>query len=446
MDDILDEIEQAILHCEEAAQPFQSNSLLDFHARIRSSVNDAAQSWSGSWIGYQSRVYKHGLVPKLPGDHFSVMRGISASSGGPWTEYPNGLIRNEILTRASATDWTELEAADEIARKAFGEVKREMLPTLMALQGHSADPIIKDKIAEIAALDSRIWAQVYIDASRPLQDYHTQDMRAVEEGPTCPPHLLVDAQAFEMFSSGNNLRDLTDKLRFILKYLRVQQKAHESAASVERHSMELKTKTRSILFMDVSGWSKLSAHTIHEYVTKAMPVLAKQISGQDFMNTWGDAIVATFDSAKEAAESALRIKAFFSQSYPHQGVAQGLSCRISLHTGEVILCENPLRGGEDIFGDAVHKAARLEPVTAPGHVFCTDAFASHLKGVEGVAPKAWLLASKLQLPKGYGEVEASVVTWIGDPDPRPGLAEFLDSKVATPAQAPEVSTLSTFRG
>ena len=206
-------------------------------------------------------------------------------------------------------------------------------------------------------------------------------------------------------------------------------KGTEANSASKRYNMGPKTKTASILFMDVSGWSKLTAHAIYEYVTKAMPELAKEIKGNDFINTWGDAIVATFGSAKDAAESALRIKALFAQGYPHAGIAEGLTCRISLHAGEVILCENPLKGGEDIFGDAVHMAARLEPATAPGHVFCTSTFATLLNGVSGIAPKALPLPNKLRLPKGYAEIEAFVVTWRGDPDPRPGLVEFLAANV-----------------
>lgn len=176
------------------------------------------------------------------------------------------------------------------------------------------------------------------------------------------------------------------------------------------------SKTRSILFMDVSGWSKLSASEIHAYATKGLQALSHRLEGYDFINTWGDSIVATFESAKTAAEMALRIQEFFANSYPESGVSSGLTCRVSLHLGEIICCRNALRKEYDIFGEAVHVAARLEPVTAPGAIFCTQAFADRLREVQGSAPKAWQLG-QLELAKCFGRVEVFAVTGPNAQDP-----------------------------
>lgn len=177
------------------------------------------------------------------------------------------------------------------------------------------------------------------------------------------------------------------------------------------------SKTRSILFMDVSGWSKLPASEIHAYASKGLQALSQRLEGHDFINTWGDAIIATFESAKIAAEMALRIQEFFANSYPESGVSSGLACRVSLHCGEIICCRNALRNELDVFGEAVHVAARLEPVTAPGAIFCTQAFADRLHEVQGSAPKAWPLG-QLELAKGFGRVEVFAVTGPNAQDPR----------------------------
>jgi class 3 adenylate cyclase len=200
----------------------------------------------------------------------------------------------------------------------------------------------------------------------------------------------------------------------------------------------LSTKTRTILFMDVAGWSHLSAHEIHAYATRALPDLARTLSDHDFVNTWGDAIVATFDSVKLAAENALRIRDFFLHSYPEHGISSGLTCRISLHLGEVIWCDNALRQGRDIFGHAVHVAARLEPVTVPGHVFCTSAVADRLAEVVGSAPRAWSLG-EVALAKRFGTIDAYIVTGPNSPDPRPSLAAPLAGTADAPQPLPMAS-------
>jgi hypothetical protein len=184
--------------------------------------------------------------------------------------------------------------------------------------------------------------------------------------------------------------------------------------------------------MDVSGWSKLGADEIHSYVTKAMPALADELKGADFLNTWGDAIVATFSSAKQAAESALKMRDFFKRALPRDGVSTGLACRVALHQGEVLVCMNALINRRDIFGDAVHVAARLEPVTAAGQVFCTDAFARALAAVSNLAPRATSVG-RLKLAKDYGEIEAYVVTW-----PNDDVSTF---EPLAPSAAPSQSTL-----
>ena len=180
---------------------------------------------------------------------------------------------------------------------------------------------------------------------------------------------------------------------------------------------EVITKTKSILFMDVSGWSKLTAADIHAYATKGLIALKEKLRGYDFINTWGDSVVTTYDSAKTAAENALSIQSFFNNSYPSSGVSSGLTCRVSLHVGEVISCRNALLDKPDIFGAAVHVAARLEPVTKPGAIFCTKDFADRLKEVQGLAPKAWSLGPR-ELDKGFGLFEVFVLTGPNAPDPR----------------------------
>ena len=187
-------------------------------------------------------------------------------------------------------------------------------------------------------------------------------------------------------------------------------------ANAEPNSIS--TKTRTILFMDVVGWSKLSTDEIYAYATTGLHTLSSTLKDYDFINTWGDAIVATFDSAKCAAENALRIRDFFANSYPESGVAPGLTCRLSLHVGDVIFCHNVLRNGADIFGEAVHVAARLEPVTMPGNIFCTKRVADMLSEIRGSAPRVWSIGPQ-NLAKDFGTVELYVVTGPNANDPRP---------------------------
>jgi class 3 adenylate cyclase len=255
------------------------------------------------------------------------------------------------------------------------------------------------------------------------------------KGPVHVPSPKWDPRAHNVdLVAGNPLIQVHDEAQgWIPANLHPPKQAEQARGLCEPPSSEFRTKTRSILFMDVSGWSRLKAAEIHAYVIKAMPSLAEHLQKPDFLNTWGDAIVATFESAKDAAEAALNLRDFFRRGYAHEGMG-GLACRISLHTGEAIIGFNALTRHEDIFGEAVHIAARLEPATAPGHVFCTKSFAERLDEIKGSAPRTWQLGT-VDLPKGFGAREVLTVTWPGEPDPglrhqAPQLA--LDTQRAEP--------------
>ena len=173
--------------------------------------------------------------------------------------------------------------------------------------------------------------------------------------------------------------------------------------------MPTETRTRTILFLDVVGWSKLSPTQIRRYVTEALPSISQYLGAAASSNTWGDAIVALFDSVRAAAEVALDIQAYFQRGSEDLGITEGLSCRIALHQGEVIVCHNPVLGREDFFGDAIHLAARLEPVTESGHIFCTETVARALREIRGLGARAWPIGIR-ELAKGYGSEPVYVIT------------------------------------
>lgn len=194
--------------------------------------------------------------------------------------------------------------------------------------------------------------------------------------------------------------------------------AHELTSDVEQ---ALTTETRNILFMDLSNWSKLSAPQVVDYLNKALPHLAKIVQEDHkatHLNTWGDALVATFGSTREAAECALHVRNFFQGAAESEGIPVGLMPRLSLHLGEVIIAYNPIIERRDVFGEAVHLAARLEPSTPRGQVYCTKNFADALDYVKGLGPVAHAIAT-IELPKNFGQVQAFAVTGPNEPAPSP---------------------------
>jgi class 3 adenylate cyclase len=63
---------------------------------------------------------------------------------------------------------------------------------------------------------------------------------------------------------------------------------------------------------------------------------------------------------------------------------------------------DPIMGRDNYFGSSVTKAARIEPITPPGMVYVSEAFAATLAAT-GLSDFALEYVGRLALAKGYGE-------------------------------------------
>jgi class 3 adenylate cyclase len=84
------------------------------------------------------------------------------------------------------------------------------------------------------------------------------------------------------------------------------------------------------------------------------------------------------------------------------GLSDTSQIRIALHAGPVFCGFDPIIGRDNYFGSSVTRAARIEPVTPPGTVFASEAFAATLVATGG---DGFLLeyVGRVGLAKSYGE-------------------------------------------
>jgi len=87
--------------------------------------------------------------------------------------------------------------------------------------------------------------------------------------------------------------------------------------------------------------------------------------------TLGDGVLATFPSASQAIDAALRCGA--------AGNAQGLPLHLGIHAGDVI------REANNVFGGAVNVASRISGLAAPGEVLVSDIVRGLARTSAGVA-------------------------------------------------------------
>src|SRR3954447_4484012 len=129
----------------------------------------------------------------------------------------------------------------------------------------------------------------------------------------------------------------------------------------------------AILAADVAGYSRLmgldevgTARTLrgHRAVTDAL--VAKH--GGRIVKTTGDGVLLEFPSVVDAVECAMAVQAVMVER--NEGVPQDrcMLLRIGINLGDILI------EGDDILGDGVNVAARLEGIAEPGGI-CISAAA-----------------------------------------------------------------------
>ena len=120
------------------------------------------------------------------------------------------------------------------------------------------------------------------------------------------------------------------------------------------------------MFTDMVGYTSLSQDNeeatvklLEEHRALLRPVLSRH--GGREVKTMGDAFLVEFASSLEAVRCAVEIQGKIAERNA-RGAGQKLQVRIGIHVGEVI------HEGDDVVGDAVNIAARLEPLADPGGI------------------------------------------------------------------------------
>ena len=134
---------------------------------------------------------------------------------------------------------------------------------------------------------------------------------------------------------------------------------------MEAHSVE--RKLSAIFAADVEGYSRLMGHdevgtlrTLTSYRVIVDRLIASH-RGRIF-STAGDSLVADFASAVDAVQCAVEVQEAIAKENADRPVAEQMRFRIGIHVGDIIV------QGDNLFGDVVNIAARLEALAEPGGI------------------------------------------------------------------------------
>jgi adenylate cyclase len=135
----------------------------------------------------------------------------------------------------------------------------------------------------------------------------------------------------------------------------------------------------AIMFTDIVGYTALMGHDeqkAFDFLKKNRQIqqpIIEQFNGQ-LIKELGDGIMASFYTVSDAVNSAIKIQEACN-------AAKEFQLRIGIHLGEVVFENN------DVFGDGVNIASRIQSVARPGSIYISEPVYQNVFNKKGIHTK-----------------------------------------------------------
>jgi TolB-like protein/class 3 adenylate cyclase/Tfp pilus assembly protein PilF len=147
----------------------------------------------------------------------------------------------------------------------------------------------------------------------------------------------------------------------------------------------LERRLAAVLAADVAGYSRLMGADEEDTLARLKAVRKSLVDPTiaahrgRIVKTTGDGMLVEFASAVDAVRAAVEVQRSMAEqnaAVPHDG---RIEFRIGVHVGDIIIDDN------DIFGDGVNIAARLEGIAEPGGICISDDAQRQIRGKIDIA-------------------------------------------------------------
>ncbi|NLI77535.1 MAG: hypothetical protein GX442_13965 [Candidatus Riflebacteria bacterium] len=276
-------------------------------------------------------------------------------SRAAWHAMPYDQITKVTSTQAAGTVSLDIETAHDFL----------LLPQLFPADGLALDKTLREK--SISAITS---SEDLLDRDF---DKELAKLEMLFKGKAIPSNeylfrkMRLQKMELEKFSDAN------------LEALLAKRFSDETGGKkFDAQILQKFTSEKTVMFTDIAGYSKKAAQkqlldtmtllAIHDKML--LPILNEHAG--KLIKKIGDALMVKFDDAGAACRCGAAMQArliAFNRTSPEK-----ILIRIGINTGTVFT------KGDDVFGDAVNVAARMESLARPGMIFLTESTHRKLAG------------------------------------------------------------------
>src|SRR5262245_11309357 len=136
-------------------------------------------------------------------------------------------------------------------------------------------------------------------------------------------------------------------------------------------SRRVERRLAAIVAADVAGYSRLmeldeagTAQALREHRAAVDPIVTR--CGGRIVKTTGDGVLLEFPSVVAAVECAVSVQKLMAERNTDVSEDRRMLFRLGINVGDVLV------QGDDIAGDGVNIAARLEGIAEPGSIFVSE--------------------------------------------------------------------------
>jgi hypothetical protein len=205
------ELSSLVVRLRECAAKGDKTAIAGPLAALEAAAEKLGKSWSGSNMGYQTRVYYEGFDVPPPGAHFSSewgFIGMFQGTTGDWREYQADEVVSLIHETADVEAITE--AAAEAARKVWRTARSEVVSVFHAFLSSREDPLVREFLKEAEGVRDLSISEAERALIGPIGTRMTRDTTALSQGFMAAPHQQVIARVISIRSAFGACEALAD--------------------------------------------------------------------------------------------------------------------------------------------------------------------------------------------------------------------------------------------